>query len=349
MKPPRPEGIGVAVIGYGYWGPNLARCIAETPGCRLAAIADPSAAARARAGVRFGSVPLLADWRDALARPDVDAVAIATPVRTHFEISLAALESGRHVLVEKPMTETSQQGRRLIEAAQRRGLTLLVDHTFLYAGAVRKMRELVAARELGDVFYYDSTRANLGLFQADVNVLWDLAVHDLSIVQHVFDSTPAMISANATRHIPGAPESMGQMTLYLESGAVAHLNVNWLAPVKVRRALVGGSRKMIVWDDLEPSEPIKVYDRGVQVAPRAEELYELLISYRVGDMWAPRIAAAEPLRTELAHFVDCIARGAQPISDGRLGLQVVEMLEAASRSIALHGHPVELTPLRRAS
>jgi predicted dehydrogenase len=341
--------IGIAVIGYGYWGPNLARCIAETSGCRLAAIVDPSAAALERARSRFGSTPLLSDWREALVRSDVNAVAVATPVRTHFEISLAALESGRHVLVEKPMTETSAQARRLIEAADRRGLTLLVDHTFIYSGAVQKMRDLIAADELGEVFYYDSTRVNLGLFQSDVNVLWDLAVHDLSIVQHVLDSPSTMISANATRHIAGAPESMGQVTLYLANGAVAHLNVNWLAPVKVRRVLVGGSRKMIVWDDLEPSEKIKVYDRGVNIAGGPEELYDLLVSYRIGDMWAPRISTAEPLLAEIQHFSDCIATGAKPITDGRLGLQVVEMLEAASRSIALRGHPIALAPVRRAS
>ncbi len=341
--------IGIAVIGYGYWGPNLARCIAETSGCRLAAIVDPSAAALERARRRFGSTPLLSDWREALARSDVDAVAVATPVRTHFEISLAALESGRHVLVEKPMTETSAQARQLIEAAHRRAVTLLVDHTFIYSGAVQKMSELIASEELGDVFYYDSTRVNLGLFQSDVNVIWDLAVHDLSILQHVLDSPPTVISANATGHIAGAPESMGQVTLYLANGAVAHLNVNWLAPVKVRKVLVGGSRKMIVWDDLEPSEKIKVYDRGVSVAGRPEELYDLLVSYRIGDMWAPRIGTAEPLQAEIKHFSECIATGAAPITDGRLGLQVVEMLEAASRSIALRGHPISLGPLRKAS
>jgi predicted dehydrogenase len=340
--------IGLAVIGYGYWGPNLARCVAEAPGCRLAAIVDPSPAARGRAAARFASTPVLSEWREALSRPDVDAVAIATPVRTHFDIALAALEAGRHVLVEKPMTETSSQGRRLVEAAERRGLTLLVDHTFVYSGAVRKMRELIASDELGKVFYYDSTRVNLGLFQSDVNVLWDLAVHDLSILQYVFDSPPAMISANAAGHIAGVPESMGQVTIYLESGAVAHLNVNWLAPVKVRKVLVGGSRKMIVWDDLEPSEKIKVYDRGVEVAD-PEQLYDLLVSYRVGDMWAPRISTAEPLRAELQHFAACINDRVRPITDGRLGLQVVEMLEAASRSIALRGHPVDFAPLRRAS
>ncbi|HEY2051062.1 MAG TPA: Gfo/Idh/MocA family oxidoreductase [Caulobacteraceae bacterium] len=341
--------IGIAVIGYGYWGPNLARCIDGTPGCRLAAIVDPSPAALERARTRFGSTPMLTDWREALARSDVDAVAVSTPVRTHFEISLAALESGRHVLVEKPMTETSADARQLIEAAERRGLTLLVDHTFIYSSAVQKMRELIAGDELGEIFYYDSTRVNLGLFQSDVNVLWDLAVHDLSILQHVLDSPPTAISANAARHIAGAPESMGQVTLYLANGAVAHLNVNWLAPVKVRKVLIGGSRKMIVWDDLEPSEKIKVYDCGVNLATRREDLYDLLVSYRIGDMWAPRISTAEPLLTEIKHFADCIEAGAAPITGGWLGLHVVEMLEAASRSIALQGHPIALAALRRAS
>jgi predicted dehydrogenase len=341
--------IGVAVIGYGYWGPNLTRCFAETEDCRLAAIVDPSPAAQARAAKRHPHVPIYADWREALADPKVDAVAVATPVRTHYEIALAALAAGRHVLVEKPMTQTSAEGQRLVETADRRGLTLMVDHTFIYSGAVQKMRELVAGNDLGDVFYYDSTRINLGLFQRDVNVIWDLAVHDLAILQHVLDSPPTAISANATSHVPGAPESMAQITLYLENGAIGHLNVNWLAPVKVRKVLVGGSRKMIVWDDLEPSEKIKVYDRGVNVSGGPEDIYEMLVSYRVGDMWAPKLNTAEPVLTETRHFVTCIDQGVAPITDGRLGLQVVEMLEAATRSMAMRGHPVECAPLRRAS
>lgn len=340
--------IGIAVIGYGYWGPNLARCVAEAQRCRLAAIVDPSPQARERAAGRYPGVPVLSDWAEALTRPDIDAVAIATPVRTHYEIALAALNAGRHVLVEKPMTETSVQGRRLVEAAERAGLTLMVDHTFIYAGAVQKMKELVSQDDLGEVLYYDATRINLGLFQRDVNVIWDLAVHDLSILQHVLDSEPVEISATATGHVAGAPESMAQINLHLENGAVAHLNVNWLAPVKVRRVLVGGSRKMIVWDDLEPSEKIKVYDRGVDVAG-TPDTYDLMVSYRVGDMWAPRISTAEPLLAEIQHFVACIAEGARPVTGGRLGLQVVEMLEAASRSMALRGHPVEFAPLRKAS
>jgi predicted dehydrogenase len=211
------------------------------------------------------------------------------------------------------------------------------------------MKELVSTDDLGQIYYYDSTRINLGLFQRDVNVIWDLAVHDLAIVQHILDSDPVAVSANGVSHVPGTPENMAQISLYLQSGAVANLNVNWLAPVKVRRVLVGGSRKMIVWDDLEPSEKIKVYDRGVSLTSDPAEIYERLVSYRIGDMWAPKLATTEPILTETAHFVDCIETGRCPITDGRLGLQVVEMLEAASRSMTLRGHPVELGARRRAS
>jgi predicted dehydrogenase len=341
--------IGVAVIGYGYWGPNLARCFAETDDCRLVAVVDQSPAALARAGKRYPYARLLSDWREALADPDVHAVAIATPVRTHFEIADAALQAGRHVLVEKPMTETSAQGRALLETAEKRGLTLMVDHTFVYSPAVQKMKELVACDDLGDIYYYDSTRINLGLFQQDVNVIWDLAVHDLAILQYVLDSRPTAVSANGVSHVQGAPENMAHLSLYLESGAVAHLNVNWLAPRKIRQVLVGGSRKMIVWDDLEASEKVKVYDRGISTTGDVEELYSMLVSYRIGDMWAPRLSTAEPLSTECAHFVDCIMTGKTPTTDGRLGLQVVEMLEAATRSMNMRGHPVEMGPLRRAS
>jgi predicted dehydrogenase len=341
--------IGVAIIGYGYWGPNLVRCFAETDGCRVVAVVDPSPVARANAAKRHPQARLYADWREALADPEIEAVVVATPVGSHYEISLAALQSGRHVLVEKPLTETADQARRLVEEAEQRGLTLLVDHTFIYAPAVVKMKELIAANDLGEIYYYDSTRVNLGLFQSDVNVIWDLAVHDLAILHHVLDSPPVAISANGVSHLPGAHENMAHLTVYLENGAVAHLNVNWLAPVKVRQVLIGGSRKMIVWNDLEPSEKVKVYDKGASVSGDLEELYKTRVSYRSGDMWAPRLATTEPLLTEAAHFVDCIETGCAPITGGRLGLQVVEMLEAATRSMRMRGHPIELTPQRRAS
>jgi predicted dehydrogenase len=341
--------IGVAVIGYGYWGPNMARCFAETEGCSLVSIADRSADALARAAKRHPYARLTSDWRDAIIDPKVDAVVVATPVTAHFEIALAALQAGRQVLVEKPMTATSEQARILVDLADRRGLILMVDHTFVYSSAVQKMKELIDAEALGQVYYYDSTRINLGQFQRDVNVIWDLAVHDLSIVRHILDSTPAAISATGAMHVPGTPENMAQVSVRLENGAVAYLNVNWLAPLKVRRALVGGASKMIVWDDLEPTEKIKVYDRSVSLTDDPEQIHEMRVNYRIGDMWAPKLSTSEPLQTEAAHFVACIDQRLKPITDGSMGLGVVEMLEAATRSMRMHGQVVEFGARRRAS
>ena len=274
--------IGVGLVGYGYWGPNLARCFAEAEGCRLAAIADATPLALARAGKRHPSVELFPDWRGLLADPHVDAVVIATPVRSHHELARAFLGAGKHVLVEKPMTETSRQAEELIEIAAQHGLVLMVDHTFVYTGAVQKIRELITMGELGDIYYYDSTRVNLGLFQSDVNVIWDLAVHDLAILSFIMDDEPVAVSANGVSHVGGSPENMAHVTLYFGGGAIANLSVNWLAPVKVRQTLVGGSRKMVIYDDLEPSEKIKVYDRGIRISSEPEEIRSMRVrlSYR---------------------------------------------------------------------
>lgn len=340
--------IGIGIIGYGYWGPNLARSVAETDGAALTGIADFSPAALARAGKRYPGTRFYEDWHALLDDPATDAVMIATPVRSHFEIALAALRKGKHVVVEKPITDRAADARLLIEEAARRGLTLMVDHTFVYTGAVRKIGELIGAGELGEIFYYDSTRVNLGLFQRDVNVIWDLAVHDLSILDFLLAEKPIAVSASGTGHIRGSQENMAHLTLFYPGGTVAHLNVNWLAPVKVRQTLIGGSRKMIVWDDLEPSEKVKVYDRGVSVGEGAE-MVERRISYRSGDMWAPQISVKEALLTEVEHFVDCIANGTAPITSGESGLRVVETLEAAMLSLRQRGHPVEISELRKAS
>lgn len=341
--------IGIGLVGHGYWGPNLARCFAETDGCQLTAIADTSSDALSRAARRHSSVRLTGEWRDLIEDPRVDAVAIATPVRTHYEIARTALRAGKHVLVEKPMTETSVEAAMLIDEADRRGLVLMVDHTFIYTSAVRKIRDLVAAGELGDVYYYDSTRINLGLFQRDVNVIWDLAVHDLAILQFVLGSRPLAVSASGVSHVKGSPENMAHVSLFFDRGAIAHVNVNWLAPVKVRQTLIGGSRKMIVYDDLQPSEKIKVYDRGISVSGEPEEIYRILVSYRVGDMWAPQLSGKEALLTETEHFIACIGNRGTPVTNGVMGLCVIEMLEAATRSMRQLGHPVELAPLRRVS
>jgi predicted dehydrogenase len=274
-------------------------------------------------------------------------VAIATPVHTHFELALAALKAGKHVLVEKPLAQTSEQVRRLVDEADRRGLTLMVDHTFLYTPAVQKIRELVLKGELGDVYYYDSTRSSLGLFQSDVNVIWDLAVHDISIIQYILEEDPVAVSATGSCHVAGSPENMAHITLFFEGNCVAHVSVNWLSPIKVRQTFVGGSKKMIVYDDLEPTEKIKVYDKGITLDAPSEDAHQFRIGYRAGDMWAPNISTKEALQTEVEHFIDCVRNGTAPVSSAASGLQVVEILEAASRSIADRGKPVMLRQPRK--
>ncbi|GBD48050.1 Gfo/Idh/MocA family protein [Methylopila sp. Yamaguchi] len=334
--------IGVGVVGYGYWGPNLARVIGETDGCRLAAIADASPAAAARAAKRHASAAIMSDWRALVARADVDAVVVATPVHTHFDIALEALRAGKHVLVEKPMTQTARQAEILIDAAARRGLALMVDHTFVYTPEVQKIKSIVESGDAGEIFYYDSTRINLGMFQSDVNVIWDLAVHDLAILDSLFGLTPLAVSASGAGHILGSPENLAHVTIFFEGAMTAHLNVNWLAPVKVRQTFITGSRKMIVYDDLQPSEKVKVYDRGVTSDGEQDDAYQRRVSYRVGDMWAPHVPIREALRTEFDHFRDCILTGSTPLTDGQSGLAVVRMLESATLSMRQRGHPIEL-------
>jgi predicted dehydrogenase len=341
--------IGIGVIGYGYWGPNIARCANDSDETFLAAVADISTDALAKAHKRYPQVPCFAHWHDLVNNPVVDAVAIATPVRFHFEIALAALKAGKHVFVEKPMTQTSREAAILVDEAARRNLTLMVDHTFVYTAAVQKIHELIEQRTVGDIYYYDSTRVNLGLIQHDVNVIWDLAVHDLAILDFILDAGPIAISATGSRHVPGKPENTAHITLYYNNGTMAHLNVNWLAPVKVRQTLIGGSNRMIVWDDLAPSEKIKVYDRGVKVAASPEAIHDMLISYRSGDIWSPQLSTAEALSTEILHFAACISNGTEPITSGAVGLRVVTMLEVTSQSLAQQGHPFELAPLKWAS
>ncbi|CAH1668178.1 Gfo/Idh/MocA family protein [Chelatococcus asaccharovorans] len=348
-KAPSRACLGVGVIGYGYWGPNIARSIATTEGCHVAAIGDASDDALARAGRMYPGAHLWKNWRDVIADPSVDAVAVVTPVRQHYEMALAALRAGKHVLVEKPMTETSAQGAALIEEADRRNLILMVDHTFVYTGAVQKIRDLVVQGIVGEVYYYDSTRINLGLFQSDVNVIWDLAVHDLSIIDFLLDDVPVAISACGADHLHGNRENMAHIVLYFSSGTIAHLNVNWLAPVKMRRTLIGGSQRMIVYDDLEPSEKVKVYDRGVDIRLAQERIHEARVSYRIGDMWAPQTSVKEALVTEIEHFVDCVANNRVPLTSGAVGLNIVSYLEYATQSLNQRGHPVELAPLRRVS
>ena len=332
--------IGIGVIGYGYWGPNLVRNFAERADAAVRVVCDLrdprlETVRRQYPVVRTTRTP--ADvWND----PSVQAVVIATPAEYHFELAMAALQAGKHVLVEKPIASDSAQASRLIDEAAKRRLTLMVDHTFVYTGAVQKMRELTQAGELGDIYYYDSVRINLGLFQPDVNVVWDLAVHDLSIMDFVLDRRPTAISATGLAHVAGKPENIAYLTMFFEDRLIAHVHVNWLAPVKVRRTLLGGSRRMIVFDDLEASEKIKVYDRGISVNPSPENMYEMLVGYRTGDMWAPKLATTEALTSVAAHFVDCVNSGKRPITDGEAGLRVVRLLEAATASMAAQGRLV---------
>ncbi|AWM85713.1 Gfo/Idh/MocA family protein [Microvirga sp. 17 mud 1-3] len=347
--------IGIGVIGYGYWGPNLARCVSEVESSELVSIADFSPAARKRAASRYPSARIEGEWQTLVSDPEVDAVIVATPTRWHFEIALAALRAGKHVLIEKPMASSSWEAAILIEEAERRGLTLMVDHTFVYTGAVQKIRSLISDGAVGDVYYYDSTRINLGLFQSDVNVIWDLAVHDLAILDFVMDARPLAVSATGAGHILGSPENMAHITLYLEGGATAHLNVNWLAPVKIRRTLIGGSQRMIVYDDVEPSEKVKVYDRGVSIseeqsgASSTDEIHRMLLNYRMGDVWVPQLSVREALLTEIEHFTACIENRQRPITNGSSGHRVVTLLESATQSLKKRGHPVELAEMKEAS
>lgn len=334
--------LNIGVIGYGYWGPNLVRNFSEISGSCVRKVSDMKPELLAKVRSRYPSISTTVNYRDILLDPKIDAVAIATPVSTHFELALEALLAGKHVLVEKPMTVTSEQSLRLIEEANRRHLVLLVDHTFVYTGAVRKMRQLVADESMGDIYYYDSVRVNLGLFQHDVNVLWDLAVHDLSIMDYVLQSRPCAVSATGISHIAGKPENIAYVTLFFENNLIAHLHANWLAPVKLRRTLVGGSQKMIVYDDLEVSEKVKVYDKGITVNGDADKVYEMRIGYRSGDMLAPKLEMTEALRTEALHFLGCIRRSERPLTDGLAGLRVVKILEAATQSMKKQGRLVQL-------
>jgi len=334
--------IGVGVIGYGYWGPNLVRNFSEAAGARVVAVSDLRSERLDQLRLRYPNIKDTKDYRDLLADPAIDAIVIATPVSTHFDLAIQALYAGKHVLVEKPITATSEQGERLLEEAERHKRVLMVDHTFVYSGAVQKIRELLDAERLGRLYYYDSVRVNLGLFQQDVSVLWDLAVHDVSIMQYVLKERPSAVSAVGMAHVPGKPKDIAYVNCFFDSNLIAHFHVNWLSPVKVRRTLIGGDRQMIVYDDLEPSEAVKVYNRGITLTDGVEGLYQLLVSYRTGDMWAPQLDRTEALRTEALHFLDCIQSGKRPLTDGRVGLRVVKILEAATLSAGQRGRPVEL-------
>jgi predicted dehydrogenase len=328
------------VIGYGYWGPNVVRNLASLEGSRVLAIAEINPAARQRAQKAYPGVRVAPDSSEVIKSSEIDAIAIVSPVWTHYELAKAALENGKHVFVEKPFTSNTAQGEELINLAQQKNLKIMVDHTFLFTGAVKKIAQLLDEGTLGKLYYYDSTRVNLGLFQHDINVLWDLAPHDLSIMDYLIKSSPEAIVATGQTHLNGN-EDVAYMTLYFPDKVIAHINVNWLSPVKVRTTLIGGEKRMLVWNDLEADEKIKVYDKGVNITNR-EGLYELLVHYRSGDMWSPQLEQVEALHKELTYFVDCISSGQEPFNDGCAGLRVVKMLEAATVSLSKRGSLVYL-------
>jgi len=334
--------LNVGVIGYGYWGPNLVRNFADLDEAHVHTVADLNPKALETVAKRYPTTKVTTDAMALINDPEVDAVAIATPVSTHFSLAMAALRAGKHVWLEKPMTETSLQARALVDEAEKRGLVLHIDHTFVYTGPVKKMRELVQSGDLGKSLYYDSTRVNLGLFQRDVNVISDLAVHDFSILDYVFGEHPVAVSASGINHYPGTPENLAFITLFYDSGFIAHVNVSWLAPVKVRKILIGGTEKMITFDELEPSEKLKIYDKGVSLTDDPKQIHEMRVGYRTGDMWAPKVDNVEALRNEAAHFCECVTTGKSSVSDGRFGMRMVEVIEAATSSMRGRGETVHL-------
>jgi predicted dehydrogenase len=332
--------INFGVIGYGYWGPNVVRNLDSLEDARVLAISDTSPSATARAYKAYPGIRITDDAAEVISSTDIDAVAIITPVWTHFELAKAALENGKHAFVEKPFTSNAAQAEELIDLAAGNNLRVMVDHTFLFTAAVKKIKQLLEDGTLGKLYYYDSTRVNLGLFQHDVNVIWDLAPHDLSIVDYLIGQSPEEIVATGQTHLNGF-EDIAFITLYFPDEVIAHINVNWLSPVKVRTTLIGGAKKMLVWNDLEADEKVKIYDKGVQITSR-EGLYNLLVNYRSGDMWAPKLEQVEALRLELNYFVDCIMQGQTPFNDGVAGLRVVKMLEAANKSLRQRGVAVQV-------
>jgi len=330
----------MGVVGYGYWGPNIVRNLRSLEGCQVAGVCDQSPAAMRRIKQAHPDLNVTTNCSELLESKEIDAVAVVTPVCTHFDLAKAALQNGKHVFVEKPFTATVRQAEELVELAERKNLKIMVDHTFLFTGAVRKIRELIDEGVLGDLYYYDSTRVNLGLFQHDVSVIWDLAPHDLSIMSYLIPEEPEAVVATGQSHLNGLVD-VAFLTVYFPGNTIAHINVNWLSPVKVRTTLLGGEKKMLVWNDLEADEKLKIYDKGAQIS-NGQGLYDLMVSYRSGDMWAPKVEQTEALKVELGHFVDCVLKDRTPLNDGIAGLRVVKLLEAADRSLKERGRAVQI-------
>jgi len=330
----------MGVVGFGYWGPNVARNFNSTDDAKVVSVCDKMPANLKRVGKVVPGALTTQDSSDILDSPDIDAVAVVTPVSMHFELARRALTNGKHVFVEKPFTATVAQARELIDLAEKKKLLIMVDHTFIFTGAVRKIKEVITEHELGEIYYYDSTRVNLGLFQHDVNVIWDLAPHDFSIMLHVLKDKPVAVAATGAKHVNDMV-NVAYVTVFFEKATIAHFNVNWLSPVKIRNTLIGGSKRMLMWNDVLADDKIKIYDKGVDVRS-TQSIVNLRINYRTGDMWAPRIDGKEALALECEHFVDCIKTGRKPVNDGHAGLGVVQLLEACDKSLEQDGKIVKL-------
>ncbi|UCD93586.1 MAG: Gfo/Idh/MocA family oxidoreductase [Candidatus Zixiibacteriota bacterium] len=335
--------MNIGVIGCGYWGPNMVRNFNSYEGVRVLGVSDLRDERLALIARLYPNVKILSkDCNDILHSPEIDAVVVATPVSTHFSLGMEALANGKHILMEKPMTATTDQAETLIETAEQKNLTLMVDHTFIYTGAVRKIKEIIESGDLGELYYFDSVRVNLGLFQSDVNVIWDLAPHDVSIMDYLLDRKPRTVSATGIAHFDTGIENLAYISVGYEASLMGHIHVNWLAPVKVRKTLICGSQKMIVYDDVEPSEKVKVYNKGVEYVKKREEAYDLLVQYRTGDMLAPRIELTEALSLVAKEFVSSISEKRKPLTDGQAGYRVVRILENANESLRQGGRVTEL-------
>jgi predicted dehydrogenase len=335
--------MNIGVIGCGYWGPNLVRNFSALDDVQVLAVCDFRPDRLKFISRQFPAITILSgDPNDVLDNNQIDAVVIATPVSTHFDLAAKALENGKHVFMEKPFTATSEQAEKLIELAERRNLKIMVDHTFLYTGAVESIKKLIDGGHLGQIYYFDSVRVNLGLFQHDVNVIWDLAPHDVSIMDHLLGREPEAIAATGVAHFESDIENIAYISAFYGDNVIGHIHVNWLAPVKVRKTLISGSKKMIIYDDTEPSEKVKIYDRGVDVVPDKDQIYDILIQYRTGDMLAPRLDLTEALVKVSQEFYQAIDEDRAPLTDGQAGLRVVKILEAANRSVRSGGALIEL-------
>jgi predicted dehydrogenase len=333
----------VLVVGYGYWGPNLVRNLAHCPNVQPVAVCDADPQRLAKAKQFFPLIESFTELDQALEQP-LDAVLIATPVSSHYPLAIRCLDAGKHVLIEKPLTRTAAEGRDLVKRAERAGKVLMVDHTFVYSPAIRCIKKMVDNFDLGEIYYVDSVRINLGLVQRDINVIWDLAPHDLSIIDHLLGRPPLRVGAAGKAHV-NDQEDVALVTLDYDKQLFAGIHVSWLSPVKIRQFVIGGARRSIVYNDLEPMEKIRLYDRHIERTPDPEDKHRILFDYRLGDMWSPHVGTAEPLQAVVEHFADCIVSGKTPLTDGHAGLRVVEYLEATDRSLASGGGPIPLKGL----